>query len=398
MYISLLVLDDFRSWQHCRIELEPGVNILQGANGLGKTNIVEAVEVLSTGTSHRVSNTMPLIRSGAESATIRANVTANTAAVTTYEATLHARGANRARIDGGNSLYLRDITGRIPSISFTPEDQQLISGDPAMRRAFFDKAGILLEPDYNATLQRYTHVARQRVALLKRLAESDGAGNSDAMNELEIWTGQLIETGMKLTRTRADIVRRMAEPFMVIYRELCGKTDDVELKYEPSFAQALSAAAPAREISQHFQRIYPGEVARGQNLIGPHRDEYPLILDGMPAREFASNGEMWTMALALKMAVFQLATELRGVKPIVILDDVFAQLDETRRRQILDFALRQDQVLITVAAASDIPEADSARHIDVTHLLEVEADDNSLLVARLFERQNRSKDDEGGGS
>ena len=170
MYISRLALDHYRSWEHCVLDFEPGINILQGANGLGKTNIVEAVEVLSTGSSHRTSSSLPLIEKGCTSATIRANVE-DDETQHTYEATIVARGANRARIDGGKSQYMRDLIGRTPSVSFTPEDQRLVAGDPATRRNFINQAASLLLPYYAQLLHQFTLVAKQRTALLKQLGD-----------------------------------------------------------------------------------------------------------------------------------------------------------------------------------------------------------------------------------
>jgi DNA replication and repair protein RecF len=444
VYISRLALDHFRSWEHCVVDFAPGVNILHGANGLGKTNIVEAIEVLSTGSSHRTSSALPLVERGFTSATIRANVgesavieapagagADNDAAradgkandhlhTTTYEATIAARGANRARINGGSSLYMRDIVGRIPSVSFTPEDQRLVTSDPAMRRRFLDQAGALLIPGYMNRLQTCTRIAKQRAALLKQLERAEGDTNA-ALSGLEIWTGQFIEAGIALTADRNSIIDSLSEPFAAIYDRLAGDESAVvksaidsehqtahkaRLVYEPSFAEVLGDStgdAPAA-ISRHFQRIYPGEVARGLNLIGPHRDDMALELEGMPAREFASNGEMWTMALALKMALFEVVVRTSGVTPIVILDDVFAQLDETRRGQILAFAAAQQQVFITVAARSDIPDLNdfgmglgsvglnrneafngttTANIIDVAQLKADSHDGNDQLIAQL---------------
>ena len=347
------------------VDFVPGVNILFGKNGLGKTNLVEAVEVLSTGSSHRASSTLPLIERGQTTATIRANVADDAGQTTTYEASIHARGANRARINSGSSLYLRDIIGKIPSVSFTPEDQRLVSGDPGARRVMMNQAAALLEPGY----MQFTRIAKQRATLLKQLnANANNGQPMDAvLSGLEIWTGQFIEAGVALTRMRAHVIGLLAEPFAAIYADLAGAGEQVTLTYAPSFDEVLMFDDPHPQISEHFQRIYPGEVARGQNLIGPQRDDLTLRLNDMPAREFASNGEMWTMALALKMALYEVVSAQRDVKPIVILDDVFAQLDESRRGQILDFARRQDQVLITVAAASDIPQGE-AHVIDVAAL------------------------------
>ncbi|NEG55615.1 DNA replication/repair protein RecF [Bifidobacterium platyrrhinorum] len=389
MYVSRLALDHYRSWEHLVVDLAPGVNVLHGENGLGKTNIVEAVEVLSTGTSHRTSSSLPLVARGASKATIRANVTDGDT-TTTYEATIAARGANRARVNSGASRYLRDIVGEVPSVTFAPDDQRLVSGDPATRRNFLDQAGALLVPRYADMLQQFTRIARQRAALLKQLGAREGAFDA-ALSGLEIWTGQFIEAGLALTRVRADVVDRLAGPYASIYARLASGRGEAGISYAPSFAEVLqarqtasgadgeAAGDPRPAIAAHFQRLYAGEVSRGVNLIGPQRDDLAVTLDGMPAREFASNGEMWTMALALKMALFEVVAADRGASPVVILDDVFAQLDESRREQILAFAAAQDQVLVTVAAAGDIPRIVGGKDGDDAHGPAV----NVIDVARL---------------
>ena len=213
MHISRLALDHYRSWSQVVVDFVPGVNILFGKNGLGKTNLVEAVEVLSTGSSHRASSTLPLIERGQTTATIRANVADDAGQTTTYEASIHARGANRARINSGSSLYLRDIIGKIPSVSFTPEDQRLVSGDPGARRVMMNQAAALLEPGYMQTLQQFTRIAKQRATLLKQLnANANNGQPMDAvLSGLEIWTGQFIEAGVALTRMRAHVIGLLAE-------------------------------------------------------------------------------------------------------------------------------------------------------------------------------------------
>lgn len=367
VYVSRLALDHFRSWRQCVLDFSPDVNILHGANGVGKTNLVEAIEVLSTGSSHRTAHALPLIEHGKTAATIRANVDyGDTRPNRTYEATIAARGANRARIDGGSSLYLRDIVGQIPSVTFSPEDQRLIVAEPAERRNFLDQAGAQLIGGYMDTLQTYTRIARQRAALLKHMGEDAGSTSAVELNGLEIWTGQLIEAGISLTRKREQVIGRLSPALTESYQDFAGSMRKAELRYAPSFSEVFGEDDGTMAISRHFQRIYQGELARGQNLIGPHRDDMLFTLDGMPARDFASNGEIWTMALAMKIALFHAITQSQGVRPLVILDDVFAQLDEDRRDKILAFARRQDQVLITVAAVGDIPPMhDEAHVIDV---------------------------------
>ncbi|RSX50143.1 DNA replication/repair protein RecF [Bifidobacterium callimiconis] len=392
MFVSRLALDDFRSWHQLVLDFAPGLNVLFGANGMGKTNIVEAIEVLSTGGSHRANGSVPLVKAGEKTAVIRANVNETAAEVigagasfedgaagtgtdnsptetVTYEVSIPVRGANRARINSGKSLYMRDVVGRVPSVTFSPEDQRLVSADPATRRAFLNQSASQLHLDYYETLQRFNQTAKQRSTLLRQLSQQQIAGRpvDAALSGLEIWTGQFIEAGVALTRMRQQVVKQLSEPFSRIYRQLAGDRNRVRLIYAPSFEEVLSIPqALAQEtdhdmqvhaaISRHFQRIYPGEVAQGRNLIGPHRDDLIVELNGMLAREYASNGEMWTLALALRMTVFEMLAAERGTTPILILDDVFAQLDDSRRRQIVDFARKQSQVIITMAARGDLPD------------------------------------------
>lgn len=374
MYISRLVLDHYRSWDTCLLDLEPGVTILKGRNGLGKTNLVEAIEVLSTGTSHRVSSSLPLVERGQSKATVRARVQDGEDS-TDYELTIAAKGAKRGRINGGPSLYMRDVVGKVPCVTFSPDDQRMVSGEPSVRRSFLDEAGALLDPDYFRSRQNFAHIAQQRSALLKQLLKQGNQGSDQrnaVLSGLEIWTGQFIQAGVDLTRRRMSLVAALAGPFQTLYADLAGSGQAADLDYVPSLDEVReqdgSESAVEEAISRHFQRIYPGEVARGTNLIGPQRDDLVFGLNGMPAREFASNGEMWTLALALRLALFQVIVQTKQVRPIVVLDDVFAQLDEARRSQILAFAGNQDQVLITVAADGDIPSLDAARLVDVESL------------------------------
>ena len=423
MYISRLALDYFRSWDHCVLDLGSHVNVLFGHNGLGKTNIVEAVEFLSTGSSHRAGSSQPLIQHGQKSAVIRANVESGRDVCDSnisgsekktgtkpdqYTVTIPAKGANRARINNGPALYLRDIVGDIKTVSFTPEDQWLISLDPGRRRSFLDSAGSQIIRDYFRVSQKYSHISKQRSALLKNIAnrrDRDGgtygpAGNgqyggyvsqgydgqsiAQDYSGLEVWTGQLISTGIELTRLRAGICDQLEGPFSRIYSHIAGDSQKATLEYFPSFTEVYDFPDdPFSAISGHFQRLFEGEAAQARNLIGPHRDDIGFFLNSMPAREYASNGELWTLALALKMALFEILSEKMAAghderhddndagnapdtpgsnchgtrnKPILILDDVFSQLDTYRRTKIVDFAAGQGQVLITAASRSDIPD------------------------------------------
>ena len=405
MYVSKLALDHFRSWSSCVLDFSPKMNVLVGSNGLGKTNIVESLEVISTGTSHRVSSLAPLIEINHNCATIRANVkdfnnTCNSNTLdgsdnldeTTFELSINLKGANRARINGKKSLYIKDIVGLIPCVSFTPRDQNLIVSDPTVRRTFIDQAGTLLIPNYLQILQEYNHIAKQRSALLKNLSNNyspNSMNNYNTVSDLEVWTAKFIETGIILTKLRKQIIELLNNVFSNIVKQLSNSSNFALIEYNPSFSEIDFSENDFEEnndnsirlaISEHFQRIYNGEVARGYNLIGPHRDDFTILINNYNAKEFASNGESWTLALALKMALFKSLEKKNGKKPIVILDDVFAQLDEFRRKQILEFAKNQDQVFITVASLSDIPKDKSVLEnsiIDVSKIAKDQNEDDS---------------------
>lgn len=404
MYVSKLALDHFRSWSSCVLDFSPKMNVLVGSNGLGKTNIVESLEVISTGTSHRVSSLAPLIEINHNCATIRANVkdfnnTCNSNTLdgsdnldnldeTTFELSINLKGANRARINGKKSLYIKDIVGLIPCVSFTPRDQNLIVSDPTVRRTFIDQAGTLLIPNYLQILQEYNHIAKQRSALLKNLSNNyspNSMNNYNTVSDLEVWTAKFIETGIILTKLRKKIIELLNNVFSNIVKQLSNSSNFALIEYNPSFSEIDFSENDFEEnndnsirlaISEHFQRIYNGEVARGYNLIGPHRDDFTILINNYNAKEFASNGESWTLALALKMALFKSLEKKNGKKPIVILDDVFAQLDEFRRKQILEFAKNQDQVFITVASLSDIPKDKSVLENSIIDVSKIAKDQN----------------------
>lgn len=393
MFVSRIALDTFRSWKHIICDFQPGINIILGNNGLGKTNIVESLEIVGTGISHRTSSTLPLVTRGYETSTIRINVCANKED-TTYEVTLSIKGANRARINSGKSLYMREIAGLLPVVSFTPRDQSLIFGDPNIRRTFLDQAGTLLLPNYAQLIQEFRHIAKQRAALLKNIRENSYSERNISLSGLEIWTGRFIESGIAVTRARNQVVTILNNSFTQLVQNLTNNSENAILQYAPSFEEVLKSYDSHNEllqdIGEHFQRIYEGELARGCNLIGPHRDDVNFMLDSMLAKDFASNGESWTLAIAAKMALCKALEEKNRDNPVIILDDVFAQLDEQRRQQILNFAEQQGQVFITTSSISDIPNSiensDLCNHyiIDVADLTSQQDDDiNSLHTTML---------------
>ncbi len=389
MRVDRLALDGFRSWDHLIADFSPGVNVLVGRNGIGKTNIVEAMEFLSVGSSHRASASRWLVCRGSRRAVIRANVRIGDGSgdgpvvSARLQATIPARGAVRARLNDDPAGYLGDIAGLLKVVLFSPADEQLVSGEPRLRREFLNQTCVLMDPAYYPLLQRFRQSARQRSAVLRRLQEGLGQeeDRGSALAGLEAWTAQFTALGIAVTQARARAVDALTPLAARIYRHLADGADDLRLVYQPSFAEVTEAAgsessedhdseddvgktddsavpdmsAVRTALAQHFQRLYPGEVARGTSLIGPQRDDLGLLLDGQPAREGVSNGEMWTIALALRMAQYRWLAA-RGPRPVLVLDDVFSQLDEHRRAQILAFARSCGQVFITVAARSDIPD------------------------------------------
>jgi DNA replication and repair protein RecF len=307
----------------------------------------------------------------------------------TLEVTIPQKGAIRARKDSGKSLFLRDIIGEIQAIVFSSRDQQLVIGDPSLRRNFLDDTATLVFPEYYHLLRDSRRVGKQRVALLKQLSQQYDLNPSEyILNELETWTSQFIDLGIRISRWRAELISRLNKTFSHIYQGIAASGQASEtlissssasarLEYMPSFEEILETDNDSdahRAISEHFRRLYAGEVSRGANLIGPHRDDMQILLDDEPAKDFASNGEAWTLALALKMSIFSLYAQ--DELPVLILDDVFAQLDDERRMQILEFARKQGQVIITSATKADIPVIDEATHIvDVAVLAQADSDE-----------------------
>lgn len=367
MDVERLALTDFRSWHQLLVDFSPGVNVLVGRNGIGKTNIVEALEFLSVGSSHRASASRWLVRRGTAHAVIRANACIGKTAdeddnrQVRLQVTIPQRGAVRTRLGNGSSGYFGDIAGLVKVVLFSPADEQLVSGAPALRRQFLNQTCTLMDPSFYRTLQRFRQTARQRAVVLKRLQEGfdSDEGRHSALAELEAWTAQFTALGIEITTARAQAVKELAPLVTAIYEDLSGEKDAAHLIYRPSFAEMANKQADPAEvrltIARHFQRLYAGEVARGASLIGPQRDDLDMLLAGEPARQTASNGEMWTIALALRMAQYRWLA-VRGPKPILVLDDVFSQLDEQRRTQILAFAKGCGQVFITVAARGDVPD------------------------------------------
>jgi DNA replication and repair protein RecF len=365
VHLERLELVDYRSYAAARLELGPGVRVLVGANAQGKTNLLEAVHYLAVGSSHRVHADAPLVRAGADAAVIRAGARLEEGRALTVELELRPAGRNRARLNGQPQQRVRDAIGQIRSVLFAPEDLLLVRGDPGDRRRFLDDLLGQRRPAYLATKAEYDRVLRQRNALLK----SSHHGRGGAQETLETWTQALVRTGAALLAARIAVVHALSGPAALAYGELVtgapgGKADaEVGLAYELSTGRVIPAdpaeGVPdpqplAVELREGLEAVARSELDRGITLAGPHRDELRLSLGSLPAKGYASHGESWSLALALRLASREVLHEI-GEEPIVLLDDVFAELDEGRRKMLAARCASFEQVFVTAAVDDDVP-------------------------------------------
>lgn len=368
-------MHEFRSYERARLDIGPGVRVLVGANAQGKTNLLEAVHYLSVGSSHRVTSDGPLVRAGADAAIVRAVARIdvepdNEGRALTVEVELRPGGRNRARVNGQQQPRVRDAIGQIRSVLFAPEDLQLVRGDPADRRRFLDELLGQRRPAYLAMRQEYDRILKQRNTLLRMGRVS---GSLDAT--FGTWTESLISTGASLLAARIAVVHALAGPAEAAYRDLVADspqreaTGSVGLTYELSTGRNVVAdpvegvpdpAALAGELRASFAEVGSEERDRGVTLRGPHRDELHLQLNDLPAKGYASHGEIWSLALALRLASRDVLHDV-GEEPVVLLDDVFAELDETRRDRLAARCKTFQQVLVTAAVDDDVP-LDGPRH------------------------------------
>ena len=359
MHVSFLSLTSWRNHSSSEIELAPGVSVFLGSNGQGKTNLVEAIGFLSTLDSHRVSSPQHLITAGADAAVVRARLVDRDRTVT-LELQLNRDKPNVAQL-GGSPAKPRDLTRYCHSVIFAPEDLDIVRGDPSERRRYLDGLLVQLTPRLAGVFADYERVLRQRGQLLK-----SARGNAD-ISTLEIWNQKLVELGSEIVAARLVLVSRLLAPVRAAYQRIVDADHFPELELDHSWRDLLGDAVPAltaassqAEIAGQFElaldRVAVKERDRGVNLIGPHRDELDLALNSLPVKGFASHGESWSFVLALKLAAAQVlrADSLVG-DPILILDDVFAELDLGRRQRLASSVSEFEQVLITAAVAEDVP-------------------------------------------
>ncbi|WP_199424725.1 DNA replication/repair protein RecF [Actinotalea solisilvae] len=419
MHVSRLSLTDFRSYEQVDLELEPGVTALVGPNGQGKTNLVEAIGYVATLGSHRVASDAALVRAGAPRAVVRLRAVRGDRQ-SLVELEINPGRANRAQLNRAPVRRPRDVLGILRTVLFAPEDLALVKGDPDGRRRFLDDLAVQVSPRLAGVLADHERVLRQRGALLKtagaarrgrryRGAADDGDGGAD-LRTLDVWDSKLAQVGAQVLAARVRLVEQLRPHVAAAYAQVSDGQGEAVLGYRSSLlgtapdddlarparpatggpAGGLAVAEPvphldAREdlleaqLLEAMSRLRGQEIERGVNLVGPHRDDLVLTLGGLPAKGYASHGESWSYALALRLASFELLTHGspddddapgisgwgEGAEPVLILDDVFAELDARRRDRLAGLVARAEQVVVTAAVAEDVPEQLEGARIDV---------------------------------
>jgi DNA replication and repair protein RecF len=369
MWVKEIRLTDFRSYEQVEVSLTEGVTTFVGPNGQGKTNLVEAVSYISTLSSHRVANDAPLVRSGADRAVIGLEVLTERTVIVELE--INPGRANRARLNRSTAGRPRDVLGIVHTVMFAPEDLALVKGDPSERRRFLDDLLIQRSPRMLGVKADYDRILKQRNALLKSAFTARRASSQDVERTLEVWDEQLISAGADLVSARVALVSELTPFVDDTYRLIAGGAGEGVATM--SYASSVGADAEltvdreqwARQLRTGIERRRKDELDRGVTLIGPHRDDLVLTLGDHPAKGYASHGESWSFALALRLASLEV---LRGDgdDPVLILDDVFAELDTTRRRHLTERVATSRQVLITAAVPEDVPVELGGRHLRVT--------------------------------
>lgn len=369
MYVRHLTLDDFRSWTSADLALDPGPSVLVGSNGQGKTNLVEALGYVATLGSHRVATDTPLVRHGAERAVVRCAVVADGRELR-VELEINPKRANRARLNGSPQSRTRDVLGALRWVLFAPEDLAIVRGDPSERRRFLDDLMVARAPRLAGVRADYERVLKQRGALLKSAGSSrHGPGNDrdSVAATLDVWDAHLAAHGAQLLAARLETVRSLRPWAVGAYAQVAPTGAELTMRYVSALEAALpdlagaevpNEAALEAALLAELRRMRAVELERGVNLVGPHRDDLELGIGALPVRGYASHGEGWSVALALRLGSYELLRDEfpRGAEPVLVLDDVFAELDATRREQLALVAAKAEQTIVTAAVLSDVPE------------------------------------------
>ena len=376
MIVEHLSLVDFRNYAAADVTLVPGPNVFVGRNGQGKTNLAEAIGYFATLGSHRVSQDAPMVRFGAEAAFVRARLGYGDRRIQ-LEAQLNRSGSNKARVNG-SPVRTSELPRYAQVVLFAPEDLQIVRGDPSARRRFADQLLMQRVPRLAGVLGDYDRVLKQRTALLKS-ARARGL-RAEQLTTLDVWDDKLVSLGTEIVLARLRLAEELAGPLRDAYEAIAGADHDPQMDWVSSIAgadpeedgaatdaaafsdtDAMAAAFRAGLMAKRSQ-----ELERGVTLVGPHRDDLLLRLRGLPVKGYASHGESWSVALSLRLSSAQLLRDqLRLGDPIVILDDVFAELDADRRSRLAGVVADFEQVIVTAAVEGDVPEPLRARTVRV---------------------------------
>ena len=374
MHVTHLSLHDFRSYPDAEVVLGPGVTAFVGRNGQGKTNLVEAVDYIARLSSHRVSGDAPLVRFGADHAVVRAAVVKD-GREAVLEVQINPGRSNKARVNRSPLPRARELLGLVRTVLFSPEDLALVKGDPSERRRFLDDLLVQRAPRFAGVRADYDRVLKQRSSLLKTagIARRQGRSADSALSTLGVWDSHLARTGAELLAARLTLVDDLRPYVAASYEAVAeGATrTDATMSYKPSFE--LPDGEPDRTVLAEallaeVERRRDDEIDRGLSLVGPHRDDLTLMIGPLPVKGYASHGESWSMALALRLASYYVFCEddpSPGAAPVLILDDVFAELDSQRRAKLAGIVTGAEQVIVTAAVAEDIPEALSGEQFKV---------------------------------
>lgn len=392
MHVARLSLTDYRNYERAELTLGPGATVFVGRNGQGKTNLVESIGYLATLGSHRVSGDQALIRAGADAAIVRALLAHGDREVL-VELQLNRQGANRAQLNR-SPVKTRELPRYAHSVLFAPEDLAIVRGEPSVRRRMLDELLVQRTPRLAGVMADYERVLKQRNSLLKS-ARARGLAAAQ-LPTLDIWDERLVQLGSELIDQRVALVRELAAPLAQAYRSIVDADHAPELRpllsidgadpesetteassRSPGVTEPITvddaASATAARFAEAVRILRPKELERGITLVGPHRDDVVLLLNGLPAKGYASHGESWSFALALRLASAELLRrDSTTGDPVLVLDDVFAELDRLRRERLAAAIGGFEQVLVTAAVLEDVPEPLIARivHIDAGHIVE----------------------------
>ena len=376
MHVKHLTLSNFRNYSTVELPLTTGINLLVGRNGQGKTNLAEAIFYAATLSSHRVSGYLPLIKQGESKAIIRLLARFEDRE-NLLELELTTEGSNRARINKSETPRVRDVLGYVNAVIFSPEDLDIVKRDPSNRRAFIDELIVQLTPRMAGVYSDYDRVLKQRNTLLK--SARNMSASASGLSTLDSWDQSLVRIGSEIIAARFDIASRLAPHLQAAYAAIADEKNDPSIRIKSSLAtndiesdgsETFLNTGDRQEIEKLFQsrlaEVRSKEMERGITLVGPHRDDLLLLLGTLPAKGYISHGESWSYALALKLASADLIRKnARAGDPVLILDDVFAELDSTRRSRLAALVSHNEQVIITAAVAEDVPIELSATRFNV---------------------------------